>query len=543
MEERRSSKSHARVRFLLSLIIRKKKIFFTKTNRLPYFCSFKPRFNNVSKLDSRISKLSAIIYFLFYFLNKVTFSYNFFSNRNENKFDKLLPSRNKNFFLFYCKQTFFSWFFFSCLIINNLHKRSKFLLHKYNMLFKEIKTPIKFTEYYRNRALLQYSTNLKKNKKMRKVLTFPLLRATASKYCFISKFLFYSYSIWFKSYFSSFALKFKKWTKLSFYQGFTSTGSYTNYYSTFLKIMLSKQSLKILPKLMSYPSRRIKKNITRKNTLHPIKPQKSFFFNHFFNSLFIANFFFKPLFFKYFFFEYKKFFSTVRSPFFLSKLIKKMLPFLPANNSATNIYASDSFSFFFKKYFLFASASKKYEFKYLFQFQISVLRFMRFCSGKHVFFKIFPFLSSTLDIKESTRCSIWSQKVKYYRKVLGPKLLLNESLQILYLCLKHKDINLFSEWTTRMFYKISFWKYKTFLRYIKYVLRNFFLGIYQDLAFLGMKYQLKGKISVAGNSRTRTSYHYVGFTSHSTFNNKILYRLNLVRTFTGVLGFKIWFVF
>jgi ribosomal protein S3 len=55
----------------------------------------------------------------------------------------------------------------------------------------------------------------------------------------------------------------------------------------------------------------------------------------------------------------------------------------------------------------------------------------------------------------------------------------------------------------------------------------------------GVKFQLKGKISVAGNSRTRTAFHYIGFTSHATFNNKILYKLSLIRTFTGILGFKI----
>ena len=37
-----------------------------------------------------------------------------------------------------------------------------------------------------------------------------------------------------------------------------------------------------------------------------------------------------------------------------------------------------------------------------------------------------------------------------------------------------------------------------------------------------IKFQLKGKISVAGNARTRTVFHNVGFTSHTTFNNKIL---------------------
>jgi ribosomal protein S3 len=54
----------------------------------------------------------------------------------------------------------------------------------------------------------------------------------------------------------------------------------------------------------------------------------------------------------------------------------------------------------------------------------------------------------------------------------------------------------------------------------------------------GLKFQLKGKISVAGNARTRTITNKIGASSHATFNNKILSNLNLIKTFTGVLGFK-----
>ena len=82
-----------------------------------------------------------------------------------------------------------------------------------------------------------------------------------------------------------------------------------------------------------------------------------------------------------------------------------------------------------------------------------------------------------------------------------------------------------------------------FLRFIKYAVRSFFWAIFKELGVRGIKFQLKGKISVTGNARTRTSFHYVGFTSHSTFANRILHALGLVRTFTGVQGLKIWLVF
>jgi hypothetical protein len=68
-----------------------------------------------------------------------------------------------------------------------------------------------------------------------------------------------------------------------------------------------------------------------------------------------------------------------------------------------------------------------------------LIRFLEFCSGKKVYLKLNPFLNTNLNFNEKAQCLLWSQKVKYFRKVLGPRLFLNESLQIIYLSLKLKD--------------------------------------------------------------------------------------------------------
>lgn len=81
------------------------------------------------------------------------------------------------------------------------------------------------------------------------------------------------------------------------------------------------------------------------------------------------------------------------------------------------------------------------------------------------------------------------------------------------------------------------------LRYVKYVLRYFLWAMFRRLRVAGIKFQLKGKISVAGNARTRTASHYIGRTSRTTLTNRVLYTLGLVRTFTGVQGLKTWLVF
>jgi hypothetical protein len=127
--------------------------------------------------------------------------------------------------------------------------------------------------------------------------------------------------------------------------------------------------------------------------------------------------------------------------------------------------------------------------------------------------------------------------------MLGPRLFLAESLEIIYLSFKLRDPFLLSNWLINMLKKVSFWKYRLFFRYLKYVLRFFFTPIFKELKINGIKFKLKGKISVAGNGRTRTLLQRTGRTGHSTFANRVLSNLSLVRTFTGVLGLKVWIFF
>ena len=94
-----------------------------------------------------------------------------------------------------------------------------------------------------------------------------------------------------------------------------------------------------------------------------------------------------------------------------------------------------------------------------------------------------------------------------------------------------------------MLYRMSFWKYRLIFRYLRYVVRVLFRPYFADLGFKGLKIKLKGKISIAGNGRTRTLMYRVGQTSNATFDNRVNYTLTLVHTFTGVLGFQLWCYF
>lgn len=176
-------------------------------------------------------------------------------------------------------------------------------------------------------------------------------------------------------------------------------------------------------------------------------------------------------------------------------------------------------------------------------YHYTLVQFLEVMSGKRVYIKFNPFIENSLTFLDLSRCLMWEQRVIGFRRILGPKIFLNESLRLIYLAIKNKDSTFLTNWIKAMLYRMSFWKYRLIFRYLRYVVRVLFRPYFADLGFKGLKVKLKGKISIAGNGRTRTLMYRVGQTSNATFDNRVNYNLTLVHTFTGVLGFQLWFYF
>ena len=172
-----------------------------------------------------------------------------------------------------------------------------------------------------------------------------------------------------------------------------------------------------------------------------------------------------------------------------------------------------------------------------------LIRFMENCSGKKVYLKFNPFIENSLSFTDIARCNMWSARITSFQRLLGPKIFLKESLKILHIAIKFKDPTFLSNWIKGMLYRMSFWKYRLLFRYLKYTMRYLFWLYFPELEFKGFKLRLKGKISVAGNARTRTLMYRIGETSYSKLSNRIVSDFTTINTFTGVLGFKIWFFF
>ena len=187
--------------------------------------------------------------------------------------------------------------------------------------------------------------------------------------------------------------------------------------------------------------------------------------------------------------------------------------------------------------------SVKFQTNFLSWYNFLLIRFLQHTTGLKVSLMFNPYLHKFLSLTERAQLDLWTQRVKGFQRIIGPKISLKESLQVTYLSLKLKDPSLLSSWLSRTIHKVSFWKYRAFFRYLKFLLQNLFLPSFASLGMKGVKLKLKGKVSVAGNARTRSIYYRVGRTGQSTFSSKVLHNLTFFYTFTGILGLQIWFYF
>lgn len=131
----------------------------------------------------------------------------------------------------------------------------------------------------------------------------------------------------------------------------------------------------------------------------------------------------------------------------------------------------------------------------------------------------------------------------YYERKLGHRFFLEESIHLLHLGFLFKDASIIASWLKSMIKRISFWKTRLIFRFLKYLIITYYLPIFQDLGVKGLKLKLKGKISVAGNSRKRVMLYRFGLTSYSKVDLRVLHEAHTINTFTGVLGFQLWLFF
>lgn len=104
----------------------------------------------------------------------------------------------------------------------------------------------------------------------------------------------------------------------------------------------------------------------------------------------------------------------------------------------------------------------------------------------------------------------------------------------------YRDSYMFSFYIKRAIQKLDLFKHRPFLRFISNYM-VYHLGSSMDsMGIKGVRFVVRGKISVTGVKRTRTNFFSFGFNSNASLSYKVSYNYTPVPTDSGVLGLQIW---
>ena len=238
--------------------------------------------------------------------------------------------------------------------------------------------------------------------------------------------------------------------------------------------------------------------------------------------------------------------STVRASLFLPALydvqrynFSSRVQFF----QTSNLWPVSTFSYVIRRRLLKTFTNRQFSPEMTMWVYYNLVRFMEHYSGRKVYLQFNPFAENSLTFHDLSRCYLWESRLRTFQRLLGAKIFVGESLRILYLALKSHDPKFLGNWIKEMLYRLSFWKSRLLFRYLKYVMKHFYYPCSEEIGFRGLKLTLRGKISVAGNARTRTLFYAIGDTSNAKMNNRVLSYFTTVNSFTGVMGFTLLFYF
>ena len=120
---------------------------------------------------------------------------------------------------------------------------------------------------------------------------------------------------------------------------------------------------------------------------------------------------------------------------------------------------------------------------------------------------------------------------------------LNFFMEIFIFTLFKKDLNYFIKFFKNELEEMSLKKHKRVLYSFEFLLKKFFSKFFFYAKVAGLKFEISGKISVTGNSKTRNKIIKYG---QYSFTNKSLcidYIYDIIRTTTGVMGFRMFITY
>jgi hypothetical protein len=120
---------------------------------------------------------------------------------------------------------------------------------------------------------------------------------------------------------------------------------------------------------------------------------------------------------------------------------------------------------------------------------------------------------------------------------------LADFVEIFTYTLIQKDLNYFVQFFKKNMEEMSFKKHKKILYSFEFLIKKFMNKFFNCAGVFGFKFEISGKISVTGNSKTRNKIIKWGRYSLTNKSLKIDYARDVIRTTTGVMGFRMFITY
>ena len=115
-----------------------------------------------------------------------------------------------------------------------------------------------------------------------------------------------------------------------------------------------------------------------------------------------------------------------------------------------------------------------------------------------------------------------------------------ELISCCFISLKLRDATFLMNYLVKKSNRMPLYKHRFFFSRVFNILKTMFFDLNTHYGIVGIKIQITGKISVTGNSRTRTMIFKQGITNYSNLSCKCDNSFNIIRTNTGCLGVNIY---
>lgn len=129
----------------------------------------------------------------------------------------------------------------------------------------------------------------------------------------------------------------------------------------------------------------------------------------------------------------------------------------------------------------------------------------------------------------------------FYRR--GFSFFWHEITLVCFLMYKSRDTSMLMTYIRKKMRFMNLFSHKFFLKKLWLVLNLLFFETRSVYFIYGIKVKISGKLSVTGNSRTRTKVFKNGIISYSNMNTRADYSFSIIKTKTGCLGFSLWLFF